>query len=517
MIAESDYPALRRAMLRAILAHEARLGETAAQYRDAIVQAVAANGYALDGDGRELVSRYIDEVDTAIRAGLSAAVAPLAQAGRLGSEWIATQVADAYSRRWPDGLTLSRRVWAWGEDVRRGVSAALTEGVRLERSAGQLVYDLQRAIEAGAGGRFAIAATAVEDWAERLVAAGRRSVREPMGMTRWTQAVEEAKRHLDTLADGGTRRQARVAFERIVAGITAGREDLTERALNWWIYDRQLYKLRRIVRTEMSTAYHRGVIAASREDADVVGYRWQLSASHPRPDICDYYADVDFGLGAGVWPKETVPADKAHPHCMCSLTPTTRTMRKDGKRGEVDLPAFLDRVSPAMRAQMVPAWALEAHANGTPWSELLRPDGRWLMTQAQAQAKGVVAQPAGRLPEPVSAALTADQRTPQRPPVAAILRPGAAYHAAAAGGPHAGMLARYREVPSPMINRAIRSLNRRIGEHTAKIADPDAFLPAGVHPRERDALVRRKWPAEIARFREQIEVLDGILKERANG
>jgi hypothetical protein len=205
-------------------------------------------------------------------------------------------------------------------------------------------------------------------------------------MTLWAEAVAQARRHVETLADGGTRRQARVAFERIVAGITAGREDLTARALQWWIYDRQLYKLRRIVRTEMSTAYHRAVIAASRDDPDVKGYRWQLSASHPRPDICDYYASVELGLGAGVWPKDMVPADKAHPHCMCSLSPTTRAMRKDGKRGATSLEDFLARVSPEMRERLAPRWAQDLLALGVPAQTLTRADGLWFVTRAEAEA-----------------------------------------------------------------------------------------------------------------------------------
>lgn len=124
---------------------------------------------------------------------------------------------------------------------------------------------------------------------------------------------------------------------------------------------------------------------------------------------------------------------------------------------------------------------------------------------------------ARRLPEPIAAALLLDLENGRSAPVAAILRPGAAYHAAAGGGPHAGLLDHYREVPSPMIERAIRSLERRIVEHEAKIADPDAVLRPDIHPKERLVLIRRKWPGEIARFREQIEVLRGILWERANG
>ena len=52
-------------------------------------------------------------------------------------------------------------------------------------------------------------------------------------------------------------------------------------------------------------------------------YKWRLSPAHTRPDICDVYANVDFGLGRGVWPKDKVPRRKAHPHCTCLLIPVS--------------------------------------------------------------------------------------------------------------------------------------------------------------------------------------------------
>jgi hypothetical protein len=71
----------------------------------------------------------------------------------------------------------------------------------------------------------------------------------------------------------------------------------------------------------------------------VIGYQWRLSSSHPFPDICDYYAGVDFGLGRGVWPKEKVPPEKAHPHCMCSLVPRVTPVQQPGRLSPEEMEA----------------------------------------------------------------------------------------------------------------------------------------------------------------------------------
>lgn len=361
------------------------MGRESRSYR--IVAAVRADTGELSAEGEAALGAYLTGAEGWIRAGVAAALEPVAAAGvraALRSQFVARATDEAFARRWPDGLRLSERVWQWQGATRRGVSEALAGAVRLGRSTDGAVMDMQRAIEAAAGQRFRIAQTYVEDWAVRLTRAGSRGVRTPHGMTLWAQAVAEAKEHVAGLRDGGTRRQAQVALERITAAINAGRQDLAAQHLTWWLYDRQLYGLRRIVRTEMATAHHRAVIAVSEHDDDVVGYRWRLSASHPEPDICDYYADVDFGMGAGVWPKDQVPHDKAHPHCMCSLTPTTRRMRKDGKRGATDVASFMERLPQAKRERLAPRWAQDLRAAGVPWERLLRPDGKWLISREEA-------------------------------------------------------------------------------------------------------------------------------------
>ena len=68
----------------------------------------------------------------------------------------------------------------------------------------------------------------------------------------------------------------------------------------------------------------------------------RLSASHPRPDICDLHARVDrFGLGEGVYPKPSAPVPLAHPFCRCMLSPRLDLTERQGKEREGAERAFL--------------------------------------------------------------------------------------------------------------------------------------------------------------------------------
>ena len=59
---------------------------------------------------------------------------------------------------------------------------------------------------------------------------------------------------------------------------------------------------------------------ANSNDIQVV--KIQMSITHPRTDICDYYAGVDkYGLGAGVYPKDKAPVPPFHPFCRCQMVP----------------------------------------------------------------------------------------------------------------------------------------------------------------------------------------------------
>ena len=80
------------------------------------------------------------------------------------------------------------------------------------------------------------------------------------------------------------------------------------------------YAAMRLARTEINNAFHATAIRSSVDMPWVQGYKWNLSGSHPRTDICNEMAEKDHaGMGPGVYKKRDVPG-KPHPHCFCYVT-----------------------------------------------------------------------------------------------------------------------------------------------------------------------------------------------------
>ncbi|MGX2042222.1 hypothetical protein ACWJKU_19145 [Methylocaldum sp. MU1018] len=91
------------------------------------------------------------------------------------------------------------------------------------------------------------------------------------------------------------------------------------------------------------------------------------------------------------------------------------------------------------------------------------------------------------------------------------------YQEAKAGKKHAGLLKRYRNDPDHLIERAIRTYNKRIEEHRAWIIDPTLKVSDELSDIEIDYLVKRKWPADILRLEQERDIMIGILEERRRG
>lgn len=78
------------------------------------------------------------------------------------------------------------------------------------------------------------------------------------------------------------------------------------------------YAAMRLARTEINNAFHEQQKAGGFRPG-VRGVKWNLSESHPKPDLCNVYAEHPNKLGVGVYAAADVP-DKPHPHCFCFLT-----------------------------------------------------------------------------------------------------------------------------------------------------------------------------------------------------
>jgi len=76
------------------------------------------------------------------------------------------------------------------------------------------------------------------------------------------------------------------------------------------------YYARRVTRTENARANARAYLNATKNADVIVGYVFNLSAQHPRLDICDEYAEN----GPYYKSQGPPPIIPAHPHCFCYYT-----------------------------------------------------------------------------------------------------------------------------------------------------------------------------------------------------
>lgn len=81
------------------------------------------------------------------------------------------------------------------------------------------------------------------------------------------------------------------------------------------------YAAMRLGRTELNNAFHETSIRMATNDPFVARMKWNLSGSHPKPDICNEYASKvnKSGWGPGEYSVGEVPR-KPHPQCLCFTT-----------------------------------------------------------------------------------------------------------------------------------------------------------------------------------------------------
>jgi hypothetical protein len=90
-----------------------------------------------------------------------------------------------------------------------------------------------------------------------------------------------------------------------------------------------------------------------------------------------------------------------------------------------------------------------------------------------------------------------------------------AYKIALEGGKHSGFLKNYLAKSTSELKKGIASIERQISEHQAKIVNPSASIPgfSALDPRQQRALIESKWPSDIARQKEQLEILRGLAAD----
>lgn len=74
------------------------------------------------------------------------------------------------------------------------------------------------------------------------------------------------------------------------------------------------YEAHRLARTELNNAFREGTVVGNRAAPSYIGSFWRLSGRHPKPDLCNTYAE------RGVYPPGEEPT-APHPNCLCRLEP----------------------------------------------------------------------------------------------------------------------------------------------------------------------------------------------------
>ena len=130
----------------------------------------------------------------------------------------------------------------------------------------------------------------------------------------------------------------KVAYMDAIDAMEKGAGDaFLKKKLDVAYHERMRYFANRIAQTELHRAYAERQAVELQDDTDVEYVQVRMSATHPRVDICDYFANVDrYGLGKGVYPKGSAPVPGYHPFCRCTLSPRldiplgTKAKHKEG-------------------------------------------------------------------------------------------------------------------------------------------------------------------------------------------
>ena len=183
--------------------------------------------------------------------------------------------------------------------------------------------------------------------------------------------------NINKLASKGAPNKAlKAAYNELLDKVQLGQEKQIAKAAEVAINEKSRYVAERITRTEMARAWADGFWAKAQNSNDIVAVKFKLSSRHPVFDICDMYSKADmFGLGAGVFPKNKVPALPIHPHCLCRYVEVYTdevdvNKQRDNIRASGD--EWLENLSELRKRQVLGYDGLKAWQNGEDWRKYMR-------------------------------------------------------------------------------------------------------------------------------------------------
>jgi hypothetical protein len=218
----------------------------------------------------------------------------------------------------------SRRIWKHEQNALDGIAHNLAVGVAQGRSTDEIVRSVRG---------YLLETDRTDAWAKGLRTKAQDARDEARAAAKqaesyWRRAKLAAERNADQqhieqmkkLAQGWEARAEKYhATATRLYRSAAASEVVPEKGL----YRSWRMNARRMVREETNRAYQEGYLQGAKQYGSFVLQQWTLSAGHPKPDICDYYASRDTGNGPGVYKVNDYPAIP-HIGCFCYPTPVVQ-------------------------------------------------------------------------------------------------------------------------------------------------------------------------------------------------
>ena len=195
----------------------------------------------------------------------------------------------------------------------------------------------------------------VEDVAKiikEVAADGLRALPTREAKAAFRKKVRQANTYISRLSPGTSpTKQLKKAYAGVLDALLTKDKDIIKASLEKAFKQKINYNNDRIARTELARAYELSFKARIMEDENITGFQWVLSNAHPRPDICDFYAELDNGKGVGVYSKNDFPTLPAHSNCLCFKVPYVGD--KPHKATKKDAERYLHGLSDKKRGQVI--------------------------------------------------------------------------------------------------------------------------------------------------------------------
>ncbi len=228
-----------------------------------------------------------------------------------------------WNYKYPDGLTLSERIWKNKKEAEKEFYQILKKQTTLAKSFVDTAYKVQYHMEKLHKQKYVNLTNENIKLIEKLRTTAKAMIKGKITKEKFNKILKQYEKYISRLKESpyGMKTAHQDLLKRLTKAVKNLSEEAVDDAIKWYMYDKQLYNIKRVVRTETANIHHLSVIENWKDDEDVIGFKWKLTPAHKIKDICDEYANVDFGLGKGVFPKDKVPQRVAHPHCTCDVIP----------------------------------------------------------------------------------------------------------------------------------------------------------------------------------------------------